>query len=172
MKKVIALCIIFLMAFTSCISNEDAVEITASSQITKSTSITIAKTNGTATTFEDSSSVTIADAITNIGDASSITVDALSYKVKNFIGNTDGIASITLKINDVVYTSEVDINVSNAATAGTVFEITDASLISQLQNILLNDAEVTIQFSGSALSDAGDMSFDIEFSINLTATLS
>jgi hypothetical protein len=35
----------------------------------------------------------------------------------------------------------------------------------------LNNASIDIEFTGTAVSDAGSVDFDIEFSVNLTVTL-
>ena len=54
---------------------------------------------------------------------------------------------------------------------GSVFEITDTAVLDQLETIFLNNSSVTIQLSGMATSEEGDVNFDLEFSMQLTAAL-
>jgi hypothetical protein len=171
MKKILSLVAVALLVFTSCDINENPIEITTTTAINEVVPVTVPQTNGTAVDFEDTTTVNLADVISNVGDLTSVDVNSMSYKIKNFTGNTAGTVSLTLKVNGTVYASETDVNVSNAASAGTVFSVTDATLINQLESILLNDSQVNFVFSGSSLSDDGDMNFDIEISVNLTATI-
>jgi hypothetical protein len=171
MKKIVQLIAVALLVFSSCDINENPIEIKTTTEIEESISVNVPQTNGTAVMFENTSSVNLTDVISNVGDLTAVDVSSMSYKIMNFTGNTGGTVSLTLKINGVEYASESDVNISNAATAGTVFSITDASLISQLESTLLNSSQVDFVFSGTSLSDDGAMDFDIEIFVALTATI-
>ena len=51
-----------------------------------------------------------------------------------------------------------------------LFEITDEVILNQLEANFLNNTSLIIQFSGTGISDAGDLDFEIEVSMQLTTT--
>ena len=66
---------------------------------------------------------------------------------------------------------QTNLNISQAASAKTIFSITDATIISQLENAFVNNSSTVITLSGNALSDEGPMDFKVEVNISLTATI-
>mgnify|MGYP004486702977 FL=1 len=81
------------------------------------------------------------------------------------------ITSATIEINATTVAVISNINIAQEALNGSVFEITDTAVLDQLETIFLNNSSVTIQLSGMAISDEGDVNFDLEFSMQLTAAL-
>lgn len=168
MKKVFTL--IFIAVFVmSCDVNSDPVEITASTSITESVSISIPQSNASVD-YDETINQDLNNVISNLSQVSSINIDNLSYRYLTASGNSAAtITSATLSVNGVTVSTISNVNISQAAQAGTVFEITDTNVLDQLETIFLNNSSVTIQFSGSAVD--GPIDFNVEVSISLTATL-
>ena len=81
------------------------------------------------------------------------------------------ITSATIEINATTVAVISNINIAQEALNGSVFEITDPTVLAQLETIFLNNSSVTIQLTGMATSDEGDVNFDLEFSMQLTVAL-
>ena len=64
-----------------------------------------------------------------------------------------------------------NIAVAQEATNETVFTITDTSILDQIESLFLNNDTVNVQWVASVLSNEGVVGFDIEISIEITATL-
>lgn len=140
--------------------------------ITESVAVSIPQTNGTSVTFDETVNQDLTTVISNFSDVTDITINSLSYEYKNVTGNTDAvIESATIKINGSTIASISSVNMAQEANSGAVFNITDQTVWSQLESLFLNNASIDIEFTGTAVSDAGSVDFDIEFSVNLTVTL-
>ncbi|MFY0628764.1 MAG: hypothetical protein JXR05_00205 [Flavobacteriaceae bacterium] len=170
MKKVFTL--LFAIAIlSSCESNLDPIEITASTSITESVAVSIPQTTGTPISYDENSTQDLNQLISNLNQVTGINIDALSYKLKNATGNTNAvIQSASVVVNGNTVASISNVNIAQEATAGTVFSITDTAVLDQIESELLSDPTVTLQFMGTALSDDGQIDFAVEFSLNLTVT--
>ncbi len=170
MKKLFPFLLAVLM-FSSCIDS-NSITITISNTITETVAVDIPQTNGIPHTTNETVNQNLDDIIVNLDDVDSINIDALSYQFKNVNGNSAAIIqNATLAVNGVTIATHTNLNVSQEATNGTVFTISDEVVLNQLETLILNNSTVTVQYSSSTLSDAGPITFDVEVSVDLTATL-
>lgn len=166
MKKLFPL-LLTLLLISSC---EDSIEVTTTTNINESASVTILETNGTAINFNEVIEGDLNQLVSNFNSINDITIDSLSYAFANVTGNENAvITSATIEINATTVAVISNINIAQEALNGSVFEITDTAVLDQLETIFLNNSSVTIQLSGMAISDEGDVNFDLEFSMQLTA---
>lgn len=166
MKKLFPL-LLTLLLISSC---EDSIEVTTTNNINESASVTILETNGTAINFNEVIEGDLNQLVSNFNSINDITIDSLSYTFANVTGNENAvITSATIEINATTVAVISNINIAQEALNGSVFEITDTAVLDQLETIFLNNSSVTIQLSGMAISDEGDVNFDLEFSMQLTA---
>ena len=168
MKKLFPL-LVTLLLISSC---EDSIEVTTTTNINESASVTILETNGTAINFNEVIEGDLNQLVSNFNSINDITIDSLTYTFANVTGNENAvITSATLEINATTVAVISNINIAQEALNGSVFEITDTAVLDQLETIFLNNSSVTIQLSGMATSEEGDVNFDLEFSMQLTAAL-
>ena len=168
MKKLFPL-LVTLLLISSC---EDSIEVTTTTNINESASVTILETNGTAINFNEVIEGDLNQLVSNFNSINDITIDSLTYTFANVTGNENAvITSATLEINATTVAVISNINIAQEALNGSVFEITDTAVLDQLETIFLNNSSATIQLSGMAISDEGDVNFDLEFSMQLTAAL-
>jgi hypothetical protein len=166
MKKLFPL-LLTLLLISSC---EDSIEVTTTTNINETASVTILETNGTAINFNEVIEGDLNQLVSNFNSIDDITIDSLSYTFANVTGNENAvITSATIEINATTVAVISNINIAQEALNGSVFEITDTAVLAQLETIFLNNSSVTIQLSGMAISDEGDVNFDLEFSMQLTA---
>jgi hypothetical protein len=173
MKKGIYILFLSLIA-TSCGSLEDLLELNVENSLTESIPVNIPQTSSTAVAFDLSNTVSL-----NSGDLAqykdkitAVKINSLTYKFKDFTGNTAGtIPTGTLKFDDVVIGEMADFNISSAATAGTIFEISDAAKLSLIESNFVNNSEISVKLSGTVLSETGVMDFKVEVFMNMTATI-
>ena len=168
MKKLFPL-LLTLLLISSC---EDSIEVTTTTNINESASVTILETNGTAINFNEVIEGDLNQVVSNFNSINDITIDSLSYTFANVTGNENAvITSATIEINATTVAVISNINIAQEALNGSVFEITDPTVLAQLETIFLNNSSVTIQLTGMATSDEGDVNFDLEFSMQLTVAL-
>lgn len=164
MKKIFSFLFVFLI-FISCV-DDGGLRITSST--TGTVSISIPQTNGTAHSSDNTVSRELNDIVSNLDNASEINIDALSYTFTNVDGNTNAvIQAASLSINTITVADVTNINISQEED--TVFEITDATLLNQIEQQLLSGSELTIRLTTSTLSDESPVSFDIEVAVTLSA---
>tara|TARA_R110001606_G_scaffold72659_3_gene167395 strand:- start:5336 stop:5863 length:528 start_codon:yes stop_codon:yes gene_type:complete len=173
MKKVIM--IVLLATITvSCSSLLELLELKINNDLTESIDVSIPKTAGTTGTFDLTKTIDLraGDFAQYIDKITAVKINSFTYKYKDFTGNTAGtIPSGTLKFDNTVIGTITNLNISQAASAKTIFSITDTTIISQLENAFVNNSSTVITLSGNALSDAGPMDFKVEVNISLTATI-
>ena len=156
-----------LLLISSC---EDSIEVTTTTNIIESASVTILETIVAALNFSEVIEGDLNQLVSNFNSINDITIDSLSYTFANVTGNENAvITSATIEINATTVAVISNINIAQEALNGSVFEITDTAVLDQLETIFLNNSSVTIQLSGMAISDEGDVNFDLEFSMQLTA---
>lgn len=173
MKKIILL-LAFAIFTVSCGGTYELLELKVNNDLRESIVYNIPKTQGVEVSYSHSKTfdLTTGDLAQYVDKITAIKINSLTYKFKDFIGNTAArISSGTLKFNYTVIGSVINLNVSQAVNQETIFTITDSTVLNQLENTLLNSNSATIDFSGSALSDAGAMDFTLEVNISLTATI-
>lgn len=173
MKKVFSLLLIAVF-ITSCGSLEELLELNVNNDLTENVDVHIPQTQGTAVNYDKTEIVDLSTGsfAEYVGKISAIKINSLTYKIKDFVGNSSGVIQAgSLKFDDIVVDEMTNFNIANAATAGTVFNITDAAVLSQIESTLVNNNSVTLKLTGTVLSDAGDMDFKVEVSMNMTATI-
>ncbi|TVZ56282.1 hypothetical protein OD91_1566 [Lutibacter sp. Hel_I_33_5] len=169
MKKITLLLTILTFVITSC-DTLKAPKLTTATSFSQSTGqITVPKTNGTAVSFTKAATANLGDYINDIGNLSAISVTSFSYKFDKFSGNADGIVSLNIKVNGKEIVSVVDVKVS--AASGNSVSVTDAAKLEELTSLFSSGNQISFEFAGSTLSDAGDMNFEVEATVGLTATL-
>jgi hypothetical protein len=173
MKKIFSLLFVVTL-ITACGSLEELLELNVNNDLTESIDVHIPQTQGSAVAYDKTETVDLntGDFAEYVGKISAIKINTLTYKFKEFAGNRSGtVPSGSLKFDNILVAEMTDFNISQAATAGTVFNITDAAVLSQIETALLNNNAATIKLSGSVLSDAGAMDFKVEVFMNMTATI-
>lgn len=167
MKKVkIFFASVLFIALSACNITDTPIELQVTNSITKDIAVTVTQTNGTQS-LSESTTVNLSDIVSNVADITDVKINSLTYKFKDFTGNTAGrVETISLKINNSEFATGTDIDPSQQES----FTV-DSSKFAALESILENDSQTTLAVDGSMQSNAGDMSFNIEISIDLTVTL-
>tara|TARA_B100000768_G_scaffold12026_1_gene11771 strand:+ start:1829 stop:2335 length:507 start_codon:yes stop_codon:yes gene_type:complete len=161
----------FLLALIVVQSCEEPVEITETMAINQSATITINETNGTAVNFNDVIEGDLNQVISNFISINDITIDSLSYSFSNLIGNENAsIVNASIEINGITVAVVSEVNIAQEIDNESVFQITDLNVLDQLETSFLNNSSVTLNLTGMAISDEGDVSFDIGISMQLTAS--
>jgi hypothetical protein len=161
----------FLLALIVVQSCEEPVEITETMVINESATVTIEETNGTAVNFSDIIEGDVNQVVSNFNSINDLTIDSLSYSFTNLTGNENAsIISASIDINGINVAVVSDLNIAQEVENESIFQITDLNVLDQLETSFLNNSAVTLNLSGMAISEEGDVSFDIELSMQLTAT--
>ena len=161
----------FLLALIVVQSCEEPVEITETMAVNQSATITINETNGTAVNFNDVIEGDLNQVISNFISINDITIDSLSYSFSNLIGNENAsIVNASIEINGITVAVVSEVNIAQEIDNESVFQITDLNVLDQLETSFLNNSSVTLNLSGMAISEEGDVSFDIGISMQLTAS--
>ena len=167
MKKLIP----FLLALIVVQSCEEPVEITETMVINESATVTIEETNGTAVNFSDIIEGDVNQVVSNFNSINDLTIDSLSYSFTNLTGNENAsIISASIDINGINVAVVSYLNIAQEVENESIFQITDLNVLDQLETSFLNNSAVTLNLSGMAISEEGDVSFDIELSMQLTAS--
>lgn len=173
MKKYIYIFFLSIVA-SSCGSLDDLLELKVENSLTESIAAIVPKTSNVAVVFNLSSTINL-----NSGDLAqykdkitAVKINSLTYKFKEFTGNSAGtIPAGTLKFDNVILKEMTNFNISDAATAGTVFKITDETKLNEIASNFINNSELTVKLNGSVLSEASSMEFKVEVFMNMTATI-
>ena len=161
----------FLLALIVVQSCEEPVEITETMVVNQSATVTIEQTNGTAVNFNDVIEGDLNQVISNFNSINDITIDSLSYSFANLNGNENAlIVSASIEINGIIVADVSEVNIAQEVENQSLFEITDVNVLEQLETSFLNNSAVTLNLSGMAISEEGDVSFDIVLSMQLTAS--
>ena len=173
MKKIIVLFVLATLT-VSCGSLFELLELNVENDLTEDIVASVPQTSATAEAFNLTKTLDLrsGDFAEYVDKITAVKINTFNYKYKDFTGNENGkIVSGTLKFDDVVIGTITDLNISQAATAGTVYEITDTAVLSQLENAFVNNSSTTITLSGEVLSEGDAMNFKVEVNIKLTATV-
>ena len=161
----------FLLALIVVQSCEEPVEITETMAVNQSATITINETNGSAVNFNDVIEGDLNQVISNFISINDITIDSLSYSFSNLIGNENAsIVNASIEINGITVAVVSEVNIAQEIDNESVFQITDLNVLNQLETSFLSNSSVTLNLTGMAISDEGDVSFDIGISMQLTAS--
>ena len=161
----------FLLALIVVQSCEEPVEITETMAVNQSATITINETNGSAVNFNDEIEGDLNQVISNFISINDITIDSLSYSFSNLIGNENvSIVNASIEINGITVAEVSEVNIAQEIDNESVFQITDLNVLDQLETSFLSNSSVTLNLTGMAISDEGDVSFDIGISMQLTAS--
>jgi DNA polymerase III epsilon subunit-like protein len=161
----------FLLVLFVVQSCEEPVEITETMVVNQSTIVTINQTNGTSVSFNDVIEGDLNQVVSNFNSITDITIDSLTYSFSNLIGNENAsIVSASIEINGITVAVVSDLNIAQEIDNESVFQITDLNVLDQLETSFLNNSSVALNLSGMALSEEGDVSFEIGVSMQLTAS--
>ncbi len=170
MKRLLSF--LLVLAFIgSCDVNTDPIELTATATINEVVSVSIPQTTGTSINFNEDVNQDLTEIVSNFSDVTDININSLSYQYQNVTGNTNAvIQSATIVINGTTIANLSNLNINQAATDATVFEISDNTILDALEAQFLSNSTANIQFSGTAVSEEGPIDFEIALAINLTVT--
>ena len=161
----------FLLVLFVVQSCEEPVEITETMVVNQSTIVTINQTNGTSVSFNDVIEGDLNQVVSNFNSITDITIDSLTYSFSNLIGNENAsIISASIEINGITVAVVSDLNIAQEIDNESVFQITDLNVLDQLETSFLNNSSVALNLSGMAISEEGDVSFEIGVSMQLTAS--
>jgi len=167
MKK-IAPILLAVLVLLSCEDNQ-TINISTPYTLDESFEVGIPQTGSGQTNFSEESTHDLSQLITNYNDINSVTVNSLTYQFTNFSGDTNGeIDAATLTINNVVIATISNVNISQEATNNTIFQITDTSLISQIENILETTSVVNLQAAGT-INSSIPVNFNIDIHLDIEA---
>lgn len=167
MKKLFSFLLV-LFVVQSC---EEPVEITETMVVNQSAIVTINQTNGTSVNFNDVIEGDLNQVVSNFNSITDITIDSLTYSFSNLIGNENAsIVSASIEINGITVAVVSDLNIAQEIDNESVFQITDLNVLDQLETSFLNNSSVALNLSGMAISEEGDVSFEIGVSMQLTAS--
>ena len=161
----------FLLVLFVVQSCEEPVEITETMVVNQSTIVTINQTNGTSVSFNDVIEGDLNQVVSNFNSITDITIDSLTYSFSNLIGNENAsIVSASIEINGITVAVVSDLNIAQEIDNESVFQITDLNVLDQLETSFLNNSSIALSLSGMAISEEGDVSFEIGVSMQLTAS--
>lgn len=167
MKKLFPL-LVTLLLISSC---EDSIELTTTATINETVNVAILQTNGAALNFSEVIEGDLNQVVSNFNSITDITIDSLTYSFSNLIGNENAsIVSASIEINGITVAVVSDLNIAQEIDNGSVFQITDLNVLDQLETSFLNNSSVALNLSGMAISEEGDVSFEIGVSMQLTAS--
>lgn len=149
MKKILPLAIVFLF-FLSCEDNQTTVNTGTPYSLDETFEISLPQTASGQTTFSETSTQDLSLLIANYTDINSVTVNSLTYEFTSFSGDAGAtIQSATLTVNNVVIATISNINIAQESANGTVFQITDPAIISQVETILETTSVVDLVATGT-----------------------
>lgn len=161
----------FLLVLFVVQSCEEPVEITETMVVNQSAIVTINQTNGTSVNFNDVIEGDLNQVVSNFNSITDITIDSLTYSFSNLIGNENAsIVSASIEINGITVAVVSDLNIAQEIDNESVFQITDLNVLDQLETSFLNNSSIALSLSGMAISEEGDVSFEIGVSMQLTAS--
>ena len=173
MKKSIYF-LLFTIIITSCTSLDQLIELKVNNDLKETIVVIAPQTTATAAAFDlnTTANLNTGDFAQYAGKISALKINTFSFKFIEFSGNDAGtIPNATLKLDDIVLHTLTNVNISQAATANTSFDITDSAILSQVEAALLSNSSITMKLIGELLSEAGVMNFKVEISMNMTATI-
>ncbi|MDC3345186.1 hypothetical protein OAV59_03405 [Flavobacteriaceae bacterium] len=161
----------FLFALILIYSCEESVEITETMVVNQTAIVTINETSGIAVNFNDVIEGDLNQVISNFNSINDITINSLSYSFSNLIGNENAsIVNASIEINGITVAVISGINIAQEIDNESVFQITDLNVLDQLETSFLSNSSVTLNLTGMAISEEGDVSFEIGISMQLTAS--
>ncbi len=115
-----------------------------------------------------------ADTQGHLDSVQEIEITSLSFQIIAFSGDEEGeLLTFQAHVGGELIFDETNIVVSQAYNDATVYTVATSQLeaMSAIANALLNDQEVVISYSGSAISENDDTVFTIEPSIGVSLTV-
>lgn len=103
-----------------------------------------------------------------MGNIEEITFENLTFTFENFEGDVNGL--ISLKFKDAYGTeffSADNININDAVSNQTQFEVTNLSMLDAMVAELLAESTATIAYSGSYVCSDDNMSFDLKYNADV-----
>ncbi len=168
MKKIASL-LFAVFILMSCEDNQTTVNTSTPYTLDESFEVGIPQTGSGQTTFTETSTHDLSQLIANYSNINSVTVNSLTYQFSNFSGDTNGVISTaTLTVNNVVIATISNVNISQEAANGTVFQIADPAVVSQIETILETTSIVNLQASGT-INSSIPLNFTIDLHLDIEA---
>lgn len=165
---------VFLVALGVSSCNKE-LSISFNTDLNQKKSIHINQTSGSPVSFNESSTIVLENSDTKeyLDRIEAIDgINSFTYQFQNFSGDPAGTISFDIKINGEVIEHQDNIIIKNESDDATLFQISDQDQLTKIANGLLNDQEITFEFSGTAQCDAAAMDFDMEMKMNVGITAS
>ena len=166
MKNLLVIPVFILTTFfTSCDKIKDAADVDFNTTITGDIFVSI---NDPDNLYDDSVILSLSNDDTKdyLDKIESVEIKKLTYTLVNFTGDSAGKISGNLLADGIILHSVSDLNVANASSLVTVFEVTDPSLLNNAAAALLTNKVLFLQAKGSAVH-SGSMSFIVRVKVDL-----
>jgi hypothetical protein len=165
--------ILFITSLTACEEVDELTEFEVTDTISETQNVDVPIDPGMPVQFsvEESFDLTTVQEIEDNRDLiQSVTINSIEYSFSNFSGNPDAVITEASLSSGGVNILLEDINLKSSADQNVIFDITDQDKLLQLSNQLnSNITEISVTFEGAL--DGTPVSFDVKFSINLTAVI-
>jgi hypothetical protein len=171
MKKLFFIAVLFSsLLFSSCVDDlvDDLLDISFNTTITENYAVTVP---GGPIPLIQSIPLNLDNADTSqyLDKLKSVEIKKMTYKIIDFSGDAEGKLTLNLLADDVPLNSITDINVKNAADAGTVFEVTDKTALTNAANSLLKNKTINLNTTGQAVSEGMSFKFLITLDLGVVA---
>lgn len=132
----------------------------------------IDQTMGVRATFSETTELSIVtdDTKNHLNKIKKLTINKLSYKIIKFSGDATGDVEGSF-IVDGQLSLKNNFVVNDAANNGTIYEINDVADLNRIITALIGGQAITVEYGGSALSEADDMDFTVEVTLDATVKI-
>lgn len=168
LKILVTLTLVF--SFTSC--DDELGNIDFNTVINKTIAIHVDQTTGEVVSFSTDELMSLDNDDTHdyLDKIQDISINSLSYQLKNFSGDNTGIATLTFMIDSFSLQTHTDVNVKTMVDASEVFTITDTAFLNQIATALKNNQQVTAKYVGDILCDDDAMDFEVKIVLDVAVT--
>jgi hypothetical protein len=146
-------------------------DVNINTGLQKTMAVHVDKTNGSAKDFSSSTVFNLdTDDLEDYQDLiKQVEIKSFSFEIINFSGDPNGSIEGNL-FADGILVYEDDFIVKSVADAGTIFTIENIDELNSIAESLKDGKDITIIYNGTALSENGDMDFDVDILMELKVT--
>ena len=167
-----ALLLSLIITLSACDDEDDLTSFDVTDSLTETLNVDVPDNNGNpidfvaSETFDISSNQQIND---NLDQLDNVEINSISYEISNFSGPEDAtITDGSISFGNTIITVS-DINLDEANTNNTTFEIDDDAKLSAISNNLENNTTVNVTYDASV--DTTPVTFDMIMTIDYTVTI-
>ncbi len=179
MKNMIKLVVVFALVFSFSSCEDDGLgNVIIGTTLTDSFEVNVPQTLGdtpvSITEINQAISLENVDTQGHLSDVQEIEITSLSFQITAFSGDVEGeLVDFQAYVGDQLIFDESNLVPSQSFADHTVYAVETSQLeaMSSVANALLNDQEVMISYSGSAISENADMDFTVAPSIGVRLTV-